>query len=236
MITIKNLNKSYGKQHVLHDINLTLEKGQGIGFVGPNGCGKTTLMKCILGLVTPQSGEVLVNGMNVQENQSYRQHIGFMQQNSCFPENMSVRETFRTIQDVRGTNTGLDKELYDAYEIESIAEKKTKTLSGGTSQKVNAALAFLFNPDILILDEPTASLDPLAANILKEKIVKEKNKLVFITSHILSELEGIVTHIIFMEEGHILFFKPVDQLLKESQQDNVSQAVMYYLKKSGRQP
>ena len=101
--------------------------------------------------------------------------------------------------------------------------------------EVNAALAFLFNPDILILDEPTASLDPLAANILKEKIVKEKNKLVFITSHILSELEGIVTHIIFMEEGHILFFKPVDQLLKESQQDNVSQAVMYYLKKSGRQ-
>ena len=235
MITIKNLNKSYGKQQVLHDINLTLEQGQCIGFVGPNGCGKTTLMKCILGLVTPQSGEVLVNGMNVQENQSYRQHIGFMQQNSCFPENMSVRETFRTIQDVRGTNTGLDKELYDAYEIESIAEKKTKTLSGGTSQKVNAALAFLFNPDILILDEPTASLDPLAANTLKEKIVKEKNKLVFITSHILSELEGIVTHIIFMEEGHILFFKPVDQLLKESQQDNVSQAVMYYLKKSGRQ-
>ena len=235
MITIKNLNKSYGKQQVLHDINLTLEQGQCIGFVGPNGCGKTTLMKCILGLVTPQSGEVLVNGMNVQENQSYRQHIGFMQQNSCFPENMSVRETFRTIQDVRGTNTGLDKELYDAYEIESIAEKKTKTLSGGTSQKVNSALAFLFNPDILILDEPTASLDPLAANILKEKIVKEKNKLVFITSHILSELEGIVTHIIFMEEGHILFFKPVDQLLKESQQDNVSQAVMYYLKKSGRQ-
>ena len=235
MITIKNLNKSYGKQQVLHDINLTLEQGQCIGFVGPNGCGKTTLMKCILGLVTPQSGEVLVNGMNVQEDQSYRQHIGFMQQNSCFPENMSVRETFRTIQDVRGTNTGLDKELYDAYEIESIAEKKTKTLSGGTSQKVNAALAFLFNPDILILDEPTASLDPLAANILKEKIVKEKNKLVFITSHILSELEGIVTHIIFMEEGHILFFKPVDQLLKESQQDNVSQAVMYYLKKSGRQ-
>ena len=157
-----------------------------------------------------------------------------MQQNSCSPENMSVRETFRTIQDVRGTNTRLDKELYDAYEIESIAEKKTKTLSGGTSQKVNAALAFLFNPDILILDEPTASLDPLAANILKEKIVKEKNKLVFITSHILSELEGIVTHIIFMEEGHILFFKPVDQLLKESQQDNVSQAVMYYLKKSGK--
>ena len=215
MITIKNLNKSYGKQQVLHNINLELKKGQCIGFVGPNGCGKTTLMKCILGLVTPQSGEVIVNGINIQENPSYRQHIGFMQQNSCFPENMSVKETFRTIQNVRGTSSELDKEL-----------------SGGTSQKVNAALAFLFNPDILILDEPTASLDPLAANILKEKIIKEKDKLVFVTSHILSELEGVVTHIIFMEEGHILFFKPVEQLLKETQQDNVSQAVMYYLKKS----
>ena len=155
-----------------------------------------------------------------------------MQQNSCFPENMSVKETFRTIQNVRGTSSELDKELYEAYQIETIADKKTKTLSGGTSQKVNAALAFLFNPDILILDEPTASLDPLAANILKEKIIKEKDKLVFVTSHILSELEGVVTHIIFMEEGHILFFKPVEQLLKETQQDNVSQAVMYYLKKS----
>lgn len=235
MITIKNLNKSYGKLHVLHNINLQLEKGQCIGFVGPNGCGKTTLMKCILGLATPQSGEVIVNGVNVQDNPSYRQHIGFMQQNSCFPENMSVRETFKTIEDVRSTDVTLDKELYEAYAIDRIAEKKTKTLSGGTSQKVNAALAFLFNPDILILDEPTASLDPLAANILKEKIVKEKDKLVFITSHILSELEGIVTHIIFMEEGHILFFKPVDELLKETQQDNVSQAVMYYLKKSRKQ-
>ncbi len=235
MITIKNLNKSYGKLHVLHNINLQLEKGQCIGFVGPNGCGKTTLMKCILGLATPQSGEVIVNGMNVQDNPSYRQHIGFMQQNSCFPENMSVRETFKTIEDARSTDVTLDKELYEAYAIDRIAEKKTKTLSGGTSQKVNAALAFLFNPDILILDEPTASLDPLAANILKEKIVKEKDKLVFITSHILSELEGIVTHIIFMEEGHILFFKPVDELLKETQQDNVSQAVMYYLKKSRKQ-
>lgn len=235
MITIKNLNKSYGKLHVLHNINLQLEKGQCIGFVGPNGCGKTTLMKCILGLATPQSGEVIVNGMNIQDNPSYRQHIGFMQQNSCFPENMSVRETFKTIEDVRSTDVTLDKELYEAYAIDKIAEKKTKTLSGGTSQKVNAALAFLFNPDILILDEPTASLDPLAANILKEKIVKEKDKLVFITSHILSELEGIVTHIIFMEEGHILFFRPVDELLKETQQDNVSQAVMYYLKKSRKQ-
>ena len=221
MITISNLNKFYGKLHVLHDVNLQLEKGQCIGFVGPNGCGKTTLMKCILGLVSPQSGQILVDGVDINAHPSYRQHIGFMPQSSCFPENMSVAEC--------------DDELYKAFRIDAIANKKTKALSGGTSQKVNAALAFLFNPDILILDEPTASLDPIAANILKNKIAKEKHKLVFITSHILSELEGIVTHIIFMDEGRVLFFMSVQQLLQETGQENISQAVMSLLEKRQKQ-
>ena len=219
MITISNLNKFYGKLHVLHDVNLQLEKGQCIGFVGPNGCGKTTLMKCILGLVSPQSGQILVDGVDINVHPSYRQHIGFMPQSSCFPENMSVAETFKTIREIRGNNTECDDEA----------------LSGGTSQKVNAALAFLFNPDILILDEPTASLDPIAANILKNKIAKEKHKLVFITSHILSELEGIVTHIIFMDEGRVLFFMSVQQLLQETGQENISQAVMSLLEKRQKQ-
>lgn len=235
MITISNLNKFYGKLHVLHDVNLQLEKGQCIGFVGPNGCGKTTLMKCILGLVTPQSGQILVDGVDINTCPSYRQHIGFMPQSSSFPENMSVAETFKTIREIRGNNGECDDELYKAFRIEDIANKKTKALSGGTSQKVNAALAFLFNPDILILDEPTASLDPIAANILKNKIAKEKNKLVFITSHILSELEGVVTHIIFMDEGRVLFFKSVQQLLEETGQENVSQGVMSLLEKHKKQ-
>ena len=121
------------------------------------------------------------------------------------------------------------------FELKILQIRKQRHYRGGTSQKVNAALAFLFNPDILILDEPTASLDPIAANILKNKIAKEKNKLVFITSHILSELEGIVTHIIFMDEGRVLFFKSVQQLLEETGQENVSQGVMSLLEKHKKQ-
>ena len=199
MITIRNLNKSYGRRHVLYDINLQLDAGQRIAFVGPNGCGKSTLMKCILGLATPQTGEV-----------------------------------FRTIKSVRGRHEQLDEELYRDYDIASIARQRTGTLSGGTSQKVNAALAFLFNPDILILDEPTASLDPIAADILKRKIKRETNKLVFITSHILSELQGMVTHVIFMDEGRVLFFKSVEQLLAESGQPDVTQAVMTFLNNNNK--
>lgn len=230
MIEINNLNKYYGKQHVLKDINLKLGNGQCIAFVGPNGCGKTTLMKTILGLVTPQSGEVLVDGKNAATCPEARTDIGFMQQNSNFPENMSVHDVFKTMIDVRGYKGELDKDLYNSYGIAKFESKRTGALSGGMRQKVNAALAFLFNPNILILDEPTASLDPLSANILKEKIRKEKGKLVFITSHILSELNDLATHIIFMEDGHILFYKSVDELLKDTGTSNTHDAVIASLK------
>ena len=234
MIEINHLNKYYGKQQVLYDINLKLSPGQSVAFIGPNGCGKTTLMKCILGLVTPQSGEVLIDGKNVSEHCESREHIGFMPQSSCFPENMTVGQTFKTIESLRKGTVETDRELYDAFHIASIVDKRTNTLSGGTSQKVNAALAFLFNPDTLILDEPTASLDPLAAEILKDKIRKEKGKLIFITSHILSELNGLVTHIVFMEEGHIIFFKSVEQILQEAGQQDITQAIMFLLRNNNK--
>lgn len=229
MISINNLVKSYGHQEVLHGINLHLEQGQCVAFVGPNGCGKTTLLKCILGLVTPQHGEIKVNGLKVQSSSEYRKCIGFMPQNSCFPSNMTVRQIFDTLLDIRNNPVDIDRELYEAYHIDEMLDKRAGTLSGGMSQKVNAALAFLFNPDILVLDEPTASLDLLASAVLKNKIKKEKGKLIFVTSHILSELNDIATHVVFMNEGRVLFFKSVDQLLEESRKDDLTQAVMNYL-------
>ena len=227
MISIRQLNKYYNRQHVLCDINLELPEGQCVAFIGPNGCGKTTLMKCILGLVTPQTGDVFVDGMNVQDNPSSRDIIGFMPQNGCFPENMTVQQTI----DYNGTP---DMELYRDFQIDVSAQKQMRMLSGGTTQKVSAVLAFLFNPRILILDEPTAGLDPLSTAILKEKIIKEKEKgkLIFITSHILSELDDLITHLIFMEDGRILLYQPIKELLDRTGEANVTQAVMHILKES----
>lgn len=231
MITIRHLNKYYGRLHVLQNVDLELPEGECIAFVGPNGCGKTTLMKCILGLVTPESGEVIVNGMNVQDNPASRSLIGFMPQVSSFPQNMTVGQTVETILRVRNYSGESDLELYDKYSIRAISDKRTYALSGGTKQKVSAALAFLFNPAILILDEPAAGLDPLAAEILKDKIRKEKEqgKLIFITSHILSELEDLATRIVFMEEGRIMLCKPVDELMEQTGQPTVTKAVMKIL-------
>lgn len=229
MITIQHLNKYYGKQQVLFDVSLRLEPGQCVAFVGPNGCGKTTLMKSILGLVTPQSGSISIDGLDTRYSPESRRQIGFMPQYSCFPANMTVRQVIDTLCSLRGKT--LDEELYRAYHIEDMLDKRTGALSGGMQQKVSATLAFLFSPKILILDEPTASLDPLAAEVLKKKIRKESDRLVFITSHILSELNDIATHVVFMNEGRVLFFKPVDELLQETEAANLTEAVMNYLRK-----
>ena len=114
---------------------------------------------------------------------------------------MTIGQVFEMVQEIRQSND-LDKELYDAFKINALSHKKMSTLSGGTTQKVSATLAFMFNPEVLILDEPTAGLDPLASEILKEKIIKEKEKgkLILITSHLLSELDDLVSEIIFMQE------------------------------------
>ncbi|MCI6619312.1 MAG: ATP-binding cassette domain-containing protein [Prevotella sp.] len=231
MINIRHLNKCYGRLHVLRDVDLELPEGQCVAFVGPNGCGKTTLMKCILGLVTPDSGSVIVNGMNVRDNPAARSKIGFMPQASRFPQNMTVGQTVETILRVRAYKGEPDMELYDQYDIEAISDKRTYALSGGTSQKVSAALTFLFHPEILILDEPVAGLDPVAAETLKAKIRKEKEqgKLIFITSHILSELEDLATHLVFMDEGRIRLYSGVNELMLQTGQPTLTKAVMKML-------
>jgi Cu-processing system ATP-binding protein len=109
-----------------------------------------------------------------------------------------------------------------------------RTLSGGTRQKVSASLAFLFKPDVLILDEPTAGLDPLASEILKEKIIceKQKGKLILITSHILSELDGLVTQVIYMQESKLIFHKSIENLRKDTGEEKLSKAIASVMLKS----
>ena len=177
MIEIRNLSKKFGKFTALRDLNLSFRDGTSVALIGPNGCGKTTLIKSILGLNVIEQGDILVNNKSVKEHYSYRKDIGYMPQMGHYPENMSIAQTIQMIKDVRSVpEAQLDTELADAFEIQTLLYKKMGTLSGGTTQKVSAVLAFMFNPKIIILDEPTAGLDPLASEILKQKIIKEKNK------------------------------------------------------------
>jgi Cu-processing system ATP-binding protein len=232
MIEFKNINKKFGHIQVLKDINLNIEKGSCAVFIGPNGCGKTTLLKCMLNMVMPDSGCVTIGKINVRSDYESRRNLGFMPQIGCFPENMTVNEVIKVILSIRNYDKALDNELYEQFEIKSVGNKKMNTLSGGTVQKVSASVAFMFNPEIVVMDEPFAGLDLLAADILKKKIIKEKEngKTILMTSHTFSEIDGIVSHVVFMNNSSILFYKPLQELLSTSEKDNVTDVVMSLLK------
>ena len=232
MIKIQNIFKKFNKLEVLKNIELQCNKGECIALIGPNGCGKTTLIKSILGMVIPDKGTITVNHENTSSGFAYRRHIGYMPQIGRYPQNMTIGQTFEMIKEIRQSNEALDEELIQLFELKQLFDKPMGTLSGGTTQKVSAALAFLFNPEILILDEPTAGLDPLASEILKEKIIKEKNKgkLILITSHLLSELDELITQIIFMQDGHVVFHQNIDDLKTSTGETKISKAIAFLLK------
>ena len=220
MIRFENINKSFGKLKVLQNINVGFEQGQSVAIVGPNGSGKTTLIKSLLGMVVQDSGKIYVNEQDTLANYTYRSAIGYMPQIGHYPPNLKISQLIDMMIDIRTEkqeSKPLDDDLIKRFALRDIYEKPLGTLSGGTKQKVSAALAFLFDPQILILDEPTAGLDPLASEILKEKIVQEsqKGKLVLITSHILSDLDELASHILYIQDGQIQFFKPLDDLKNE---------------------
>ena len=233
MIEVKNLTKKFSKFTALDDLNLSFTNSKSIALIGPNGCGKTTLIKSILGLNVIETGDILVDGKSVKDDYLYRQDIGYMPQIGRYPENMSIGQTIKMIKDTRKiSETHLDTELLENFELEKMYDKKMGTLSGGTTQKVSAVLAFMFDPKVIILDEPTAGLDPLASEILKNKIIKEKNrgKLIIITSHLLSELDDIVSEIVFMNEGKIIVQQSVTDLMTERKSEKISESIISILK------
>lgn len=228
MIQIAHLNKKFRKLQALDDINASFEKGQVVSLIGPNGSGKTTLIKSILGMIKADSGEIHVGGKKINGDPGYRSQIGYMPQIGRYPDNMKIGQLFQMMKNIRMVpDSELDTDLLERFNLESLFDKSMRTLSGGTRQKVSAALAFYFRPPILILDEPTAGLDPLSSEILKEKIMQEKkrNKLVLITSHILSDLDELTTHVMYLQEGKMMFLKEIDVLKQETGQQKLGKAI-----------
>ena len=175
----------------------------------------------------------IAHNKNIARDWTYRAHIGYMPQTGRFPDNMRIAQVFEMMKDIRkGSTSRLDEDLISAFGLNKMLDKRMRTLSGGTRQKVGASLAFLFNPDVLILDEPTAGLDPVSSEILKEKIIseKQKGKLILITSHILSDLEDITTEIIYLEEGKLIFHKSLQQLKEDTGEEKLTRAIARVMK------
>ena len=233
MVSIENLHKKFGKNSVLEGVNLNINNNGIIAVLGPNGSGKTTLIKSILGMVIPNKGTIKVMDKNIKENASYRKQIDYLPQIANFPSNLKVRELIKMIKDLRG-NTDKDEELIKLFGLTPFLNKKLGNLSGGTKQKVNIVLTFMFDSPLIILDEPTTGLDPISLIHLKELIDKEKNigKTILITSHIMSFVEEIADEIVFLLEGNIYFKGSINTLKTQTQQPDFEHAIAAILNKN----
>lgn len=227
MIWIKKVDKAFGKTRALVDVELDMKRGRSYALIGPNGSGKTTLIKSILGLVVPTGGEILFDGRSIANDWKYREHVGYMPQIGRYPENMTIGQLIDMMKNIRKGAANLDESLIEEFRLQKIFHKRMHTLSGGTRQKVSAALAFLFDPPVLILDEPTAGLDPVSVEVLKEKIQweKERDKLLIISSHILSDLDDLTSDIIYIYEGQVHYNNTIKALKEETRETRLGKAI-----------
>lgn len=227
MISIKQVNKTFGKIRALDNVSIELSKGKSYALIGPNGSGKTTLIKSVLGMVIPSSGDIMLDGKSILQDWKYRENIGYMPQIGRYPENMTIGQLIDMMKNIRKNSSELDDSLIDQFKLYKIYDKRMHALSGGTRQKVSAALAFLFNPPVLILDEPTAGLDPVSVELLKEKILAEKDrgKLLIISSHILSDLDELSSDMIYIYEGKVLYNNTIHAIKEETQEKRLGKAI-----------
>lgn len=223
LISAKNIEKKFNKNIILKDVSLDINKGEVIALVGPNGSGKTTLINILLGILKADKGELKINIEN------YKKHIGLQLQSTPFFEGYNVKDNilmFSALYDIKMSDE----------EIESILNKynlnpKTPAikLSGGEQKKLAIMIATMQNPDLLIFDEPTASLDPRERYNIKNMILElaKNNKTILFTSHDLEEVEDIASKIVFLYKGEILEKGGKEELLKKYNFDSLEKVYLH---------
>ena len=226
-LAARGLHKAFGSVSVLQEVDLALPAGRVTAVLGPNGAGKTTLNKILLGLVRPDSGAVLLDGETVTGTEQYRAQIGYMPQAPRFPDNLSARDVLGLVRSMRPEATVDLDATVAALDLGAFLDRPLGVCSGGQRQRVNAAVALLFAPAALVLDEPTAGLDPVASAALKDRIAAERDGgcAILITSHVLSELDELADDVVLLLDGRVHFAGSLDMLRHDTGARSLERAV-----------
>lgn len=220
------VRKRFGRLTVLDGVEAVISAGRVTAIVGPNASGKSTLIKCILGLVRPDAGSITVLGHPAGSDPGYRRGVGYMPQGAPFPENLTGREVLALIEAMR-PGDATDEDLVHRFQLEPELDKPIRSLSGGTRQKLNAALAFRFQPALLVLDEPTAGLDPVASGVFKDKVqhAADLGSSVLLTSHVMGEVEELADDVLFLLDGKVRFQGTMEDLRRLTGEQRLERAV-----------
>ena len=233
-IEIKNLNKHYNNILAVKNINFKINKGSIVGLLGPNGCGKTTTLGMILGLIKPTSGTVFINGKNI-ENENNRtkilEKVNFISPYVELPKKLTVEENLKVYGKLYGVNNLQDKisELMDQLNLFEFKKRKTGELSSGQKNRVSLAKALINEPEILLLDEPTASLDPDVGDFIRtylEDFASKKNTTILLASHNMNEVERLCKEVMMMKNGKIIDKDTCSNLINKHGRKNLEETFL----------
>ncbi len=221
-IHFEHVVMNFGKVQALDDISLQIEQGQVVGLLGHNGAGKTTSIKIILGILRPTSGSVKVfanDPTNVMKMAALRRQMGYLPENLSFYPQLSGRETLRYFARLKGAGKQEQEQLLEEVGLLHAADRRVKTYSKGMRQRLGLAQAMLNRPKLLILDEPTVGLDPVATRDLYDKIerLKQQGTTIILCSHVLSGIEEHLDRALILSAGKILAQGSIDELRKQAQ-------------------
>ena len=218
MLEVKNLSKNFKEGFHLEDISFTLEPGYIMGFIGPNGSGKTTTINLIMNLMKRDSGSVKIFGEDIRENErEIKNRIGFVYDEAHFYEDLTLEQMKKIIAPFyKEWNESLYRDYIDKFELDS--RMRIKKLSKGMKTKYSLALALSHNADLIIMDEPTSGLDPIFRKEILDilyDIIQDERKSIFFSTHITTDLEQIADYITFINKGKMVFSKPKDEIMEE---------------------
>ena len=232
-VKVKDLYKKFENKIAVSGINFDIKENSTLGLLGPNGCGKTTTIGMILGLIKPSKGEIFIDGIDINKNDRIRllEKINFASPYIELPKKLTVRqnlEIFARLYGVRDTENSIDQIAND-LDLKKFINKKTGELSSGQKNRVSLAKSLINEPKLLLLDEPTASLDPDIGDFIRgylENYKKKKNVTILLASHNMSEVERLCDEVIMMKNGNLVDEGTCDQLIKKHGRSNLEETFL----------
>jgi len=206
MLSLSTVTKAFNGRRVLDGLTLDVGAGDSVALLGANGSGKTTTLRCIVGLARPDSGRIAIGGIDAARHPiEARRHVSYLPQKSVFPVTLTVRETLEVVARLRGlTHEAVDREI-EQCALSELAERGVGDLSGGERQRLAMAVAFLPNVDLYLFDEPSANLDPAASRILfqRARALKREGRTLLFTTHIPTDVRHLASRVVFLRDGRI---------------------------------